>query len=591
MDFFDLLTMMGGLALFLYGMHLLGEGLSKASGGRMEQILEKMTYSKWRAVVLGAVVTAVIQSSSATTVMVVGFVNSGMMRLSQAIGIIMGANVGTTITSWILSLTGIESGSFFMQLLKPIAFSQIFAMIGVVFLLFSRKEKHKNTAIILIGFAVLMIGMDTMSAAVKPLADVPEFTNLLLLFSSPIPGMIAGIILTAVIQSSSASVGILQALCATGAVSYSTAVPIIMGQNIGTCVTALLSSVGTSKNARRAAIVHLYFNLIGTIVFMAVFYILNTAVRFDFMQEMAKPYGIAVMHTVFNVFATCLLLPFSGLLEKLAYFTIKEDSAEHKAVRYIDEDVKVLDSRFINNPALAMEQCRKVICHMADTVQEACSKAIGLSDGYIQETVEHVWQMEKDVDRYEDVIGTYLLKMTGKSLAEKDSRALTLYLHCIGDFERISDHAAGIAMAYDKMEKKEQSFSAKAHEELEILSSAVMRIVEVSGKIFREENTDFIYEAEALRIMIEELGAQVRKRHIKRLRKGKCTVELGFLLSDIITAYERIAAHCVQIAVSAVQVWEEDSMEMHGYNLESRESNRAQIQELYEDFLREYVLP
>lgn len=591
MDFFDLLTMMGGLALFLYGMHLLGEGLSKASGGRMEQILEKMTYSKWRAVLLGAVVTAVIQSSSATTVMVVGFVNSGMMKLSQAIGIIMGANVGTTITSWILSLTGIESGSFFMQMLKPSSFSQIFAMIGVAFLLFSRKEKHKNAATILIGFAVLMIGMDTMSAAVKPLADVPEFTNLLLLFSSPIPGMIAGIILTAVIQSSSASVGILQALCATGAVSYSTAIPIIMGQNIGTCVTALLSSIGTSKNARRAAIIHLYFNLIGTIVFMTVFYTLNAVVRFDFMQEMAKPYGIAVVHTVFNVFATCLLLPFSGFLEKLAYLTIKEDGAEYKAVRHIDEDVKVLDSRFINNPALAMEQCRKVICHMADTVQEACSKAIGLSDGYIQETVEHVWQMEKDADRYEDVIGTYLLKLTGKSLAEKDSRALTLYLHCIGDFERISDHAAGIAMAYDKMEKKEQSFSAKAQEELEILSGAVMRIVEVSGKIFREENTDYIYEAEALRTVIEELGAQVRKRHIKRLRKGKCTVELGFLLSDIVTAYERIAAHCVQIAVSAVQVWEEDSMEMHGYNQESRENNRAQIRELYEDFMREYVLP
>lgn len=591
MDFFDLLTMVGGLALFLYGMHLLGEGLSKASGGRMEQILEKMTYSKWRAVLLGAGVTAVIQSSSATTVMVVGFVNSGMMKLSQAIGIIMGANVGTTVTSWILSLTGIESGNFFVQLLKPVVFSQVFAMVGVIFLLFSRNEKRKNAATILIGFAILMTGMDTMSAAVKPLADVPEFTNLLLLFSSPIPGMIAGIILTAVIQSSSASVGILQALCATGSVSYSMAVPIIMGQNIGTCVTALISSVGTSRNARRAAVVHLYFNLIGTIVFMAVFYMVNAVVGFDFMHEMAKPYGIAVVHTIFNIFATCLLLPFSGLLEKLAYLTIREDSVEHEAASYIDEDVKALDSRFINNPSLAMDQCRKVICHMADTVQEACSKAIGLAEGFTQEAAGSVWEMEKDADRYEDVIGTYLLKLTGKELSEKDSRALTLYLHCIGDFERISDHAAGIAAAYGKMKEKEQSFSAKAQEELEVFSRAVMRIVDISRKIFQEENTDSIYEAEALRTVIDELGAQVRKRHVKRLRKGKCTIELGFLLSDIVTGYERIAAHCAQIAVSTVQVWEEDSMEMHGYNEESRESNREQIQEFYEKYLQEYVLP
>lgn len=588
MDFFDLLTMIGGLALFLYGMHLLGEGLSRASGGRMEKILEKMTYSKWRAVLLGAGVTAIIQSSSATTVMVVGFVNSGMMKLSQAIGIIMGANVGTTITSWILSLTGIESGSFLMQLLKPSAFSQIFAMIGVILLLFSGKEKHKNVATILIGFAVLMIGMDTMSAAVKPLADVPEFTNLLLLFSSPVPGMIAGIILTAVIQSSSASVGILQALCATGAVSYSTAVPIILGQNIGTCVTALLSSVGTSRNAKRAAIVHLYFNLIGTVVFMAVFYLLNAAVEFGFMQDAARPYGIAVVHTIFNIFATCLLLPFSDLLEKLAYLTIREESGESAEIRYIDEDVKALDSRFINNPALAMEQCRKVISHMGDTVQESCRKATGLLEGYTREAVESVQQMEKDVDRYEDVIGTYLLKLTGKDLSERDSRTLTLYLHCIGDFERISDHAAGIAIACSRMADKEQSFSAKAQEELSILSGAVMRMVERSKRIFQEENGDFIYETEALRVVIDTLGVQIRKRHVKRLRKGKCTIELGFLLSDIVTGYERIAAHCAQIAVSAVQVREEDSMEMHGYHMEK---GTEAFQKLYEGLQQEYILP
>ncbi len=590
MDFFDVLTMIGGLALFLYGMHILGEGLSKASGGRMEQILEKLTDSKVRAVLLGAGVTAVIQSSSATTVMVVGFVNSGIMKLSQAIGIIMGANVGTTITSWILSLTGIEGGSFFVQLLKPTSFSQIFAMVGVMLLLFSKKDKHKNIATVLIGFAVLMFGMDTMSAAVKPLADVPEFTNILLLFSSPVPGLIAGIVLTAIIQSSSASIGILQALCATGAVSYKTAFPIIMGQNIGTCVTALLSSVGTSKNARRAAIVHLYFNLIGTIVFMAVFYGLNAVINFEFMEMAAQPYGIAMAHTIFNVFATILLLPFSSVLERLAYATIREDESEHVRAGYIDEDVKALDSRFINNPALAMEQCRKVISHMADTAQASCMCTIDLLHEYAQDKVEGILQMEKDADRYEDVLGTYLLRLSGKDLLEKDSRALTLYLHSIGDFERISDHAAGIAMAYEEMKRKEQEFSGKAKEELAVFSQAVIKITEFSCRIFKEEDNDLIYEVEALREVIDELGAVVRKRHVKRLRKGKCTIELGFLLSDIVTAYERIAAHCVNIAIGTVQI-EDDSLEMHNYNEEIRLGSKEDFKQLYEKFLQEYALP
>ena len=593
MDFFGLLTMAGGLALFLYGMKTMGDALSKMAGGRLEQVLERMTNNPVKAVLLGAGVTAVIQSSSATTVMVVGFVNSGIMKLYQAIGIIMGANVGTTVTSWILSLTGVEGDNIFVRLLKPSSFTPVLALIGIIFYMSGKNNRRKDVGEILLGFAVLMFGMESMSGAVKPLADVPEFTNILLLFSSPIPGMIAGIILTAVIQSSSASVGILQALCATGAVSYSVAVPIIMGQNIGTCVTALLSSVGTSRGARRAAIVHLYFNLIGTIVFMALFYLLHGAVAFDFMEQAAQPYGIAGVQSVFNVFATCLLLPFSDLLEKLAYLTIKEDSVEHMAVRYIDEDVKALDSRFMNNPSLAMEQCRKVICHMADTVQESCKEAIGLLNSYTKEAAEGVRQLEKDVDRYEDVIGTYLLKLTGKDLSEKDSRALTLYLHCIGDFERISDHAAGIAMAYGKMKEKELTFSAKAQEELAVFSRAVLRMLAISEGIFQEENADSLYEAQALREVIGELGAQVRKRHVKRLRKGKCTVELGFLLADIVTAYERIAAHCAQIAVSVVQVWEEDSMEMHGYSIESREKRRdeEQFRTLYEGLRQEYVLP
>lgn len=590
MDFFDVLTMIGGLSLFLYGMHVLGEGLSRASGGRLEQILEKLTYNKWRAVLLGAGVTAVIQSSSAATVMVVGFVNSGIMKLSQAIGIIMGANVGTTITSWILSLTGIESGNFLIQMLKPTAFSQIFAMVGVILLLFSKKEKHKNLATILIGFAVLMFGMDTMSAAVKPLADVPEFTNILLLFSNPAAGLIAGIVLTAVIQSSSASVGILQALCATGAVSYGTAIPIIMGQNVGTCVTALLSSVGASKNARRAAIVHLYFNVIGTLFFMCGFYILNAAIDFAFMKEAAQPYGIAIVHTVFNLAATCILLPFSEGLEKLAYLTIREDDSEHVHIRHIDEDIRILDSRFINNPALAMEQCRRVICHMSDTVRESCKRAGALLYDYTQEQANSIWQMEKDADRYEDVLGTYLMKMTGRELSEKDSRALTLYLNCIGDFERISDHAAGIAFACTKMKEKELTFSNKAQEELAVFTQAVIRMMEISCKVFQEEDRELIYEVEALNAVVSELALAVRKRHVKRLRKGKCTIELGFLLSDIVTGYERIAAHCVHIATGIVQV-QDDSLEMHNYNEEIRRGNMEGFRHLYEAFLQEYALP
>lgn len=590
MDFFCVLTMMGGLALFLYGMHVLGDGLSKASGGRLEQILEKLTSNKLKAVLLGAGVTAVIQSSSATTVMVVGFVNSGIMKLSQAIGIIMGANIGTTITSWILSLTGIESGNFFVQLLKPTSFSPILAIIGVGILLFSKNEKKKNVAVIMVGFAVLMFGMETMSSAVKPLADVPEFTNILLMFSNPLLGMLAGAILTAIIQSSSASVGILQALCATGAVTYSTALPIIMGQNIGTCVTALLSSVGTSKNARRAAIIHLYFNIIGTIVFMILFYAMHAIIGFEFMDLAAEPYGIAVIHSTFNVFATCLLLPFSKMLEKLAYLTIPEDASENVMVRYIDEDIKALDSRFMNNPGLAMEQSRKVITHMAQTAKDSYLKAIGLLEHYDEQTAEEIVQMEKDVDRYEDVLGTYLLKLTGRELSERDSQSLTFYLHSIGDFERISDHAVSIMKSCEEKNQKGQEFSNKAQEELEIFSRAITRILNTSLEVFKREDGELTYEVEALQAVVEELSAEVRKRHIKRLRKGKCTIELGFLLSDIITSYERIAAHCAHIAVSIVQV-RDDSLEMHGYNEEIREKDAVRYHQLYDTFLQEYALP
>lgn len=590
MDFFGVLTMVGGLALFLYGMQVLGDGLAKVSGGRLEQILEKLTSNKLKAVLLGAGVTAVIQSSSATTVMVVGFVNSGIMKLSQAIGIIMGANIGTTATSWILSLSGIESGNFFVQLLKPSSFSPILALIGVAILLFSKKEKKKNVALILVGFAILMVGMDTMSNAVKPLADVPEFTNILLMFSNPILGLLAGLILTAVIQSSSASIGILQALCATGAVSYGTAIPIIMGQNIGTCITALLASVGTSKNARRAAIVHLYFNIIGTAVFMIAFYGINVFCHFAFLNQAAEAYGIAVVHSIFNIFATCILLPFANGLEKLAYLTIPEDASENVVIRHIDEDIKTLDSRFINNPGLAMEQCRKVTFNMADTARTSYLCAMELLKEYSRKNADDVIQMEKDIDRYEDVIGTYLLKLGSRQLSEKDSQTAMLFLQCIGDFERISDHAVSIVKSFEEMKQKEQKFSNKAQEELDIFTKAVADMLNSTLEVFDKEDANLAYEVESLSEVITELSAEVRKRHTKRLRKGKCTIELGFLLSDIVTSCERIAAHCSHIVVSVMQVREE-SMEMHGYMEEFRENETAEFKQLQKNFKEKYVLP
>lgn len=590
MDFFDILTMIGGLALFLYGMQVLGEGLSKASGGRMEQILGKLTSNKLKAVLFGAAVTAVIQSSSAATVMVVGFVNSGIMKLSQAIGVIMGANVGTTVTSWILSLSGIESGSFWLSLLKPSSFAPVLAITGVGLFLFSEKRKKKNAAQILIGFAVLMFGMETMSDAVKPLAEAPEVKNLFALFSSPVPGLLAGVFLTALLQSSSASIGILQALCAAGAISYGSAVPIIMGQNIGTCVTALLSSVGTSPNARRAAAVHLYFNLIGTAVFMALFYGLHAVFFFPFMERPAEAYGIAVVHSVFNIFAACLLLPFADGLEKLAYLTIRRDASENNKVRYVDADAKLLDSRFLEKPALAMEQCKRVMSHMAVGAKESYMHTLDLLHRFDKEKAEEISRIEEDIDRYEDMIGTYLLKLSGQRLSEEDSRTLMLFLECIGDFERISDHAAGIMEAYRELWEKEKKFSNKALVELDIFARAVANMMEITLEVFDRENAGPAVEMQPLSQVITELGAEVRTRHIKRLRKGKCTIEMGFLLADIVNGGERIAAHCAHIAASVIET-QAKSLEIHGYLSASRENGTEKQKQLYHSFKGKYVLP
>ena len=589
MDFFDLLKMVGGLALFLYGMNLLGDGLSQASGGRLERILGKLTSNPIKAVLMGAVVTGVIQSSSATTVMVVGFVNSGIMSLKQAVGIIMGANVGTTVTSWILSLAGIESDAFWIRMLKPSSFSPILAIVGVGILLFSHKDKLKNAATILVGFAILMFGMDSMSAAVSPLAEVPEFTNLLIKFQNPVFGVLAGLVLTAVIQSSSASVGILQALCMTGAVSFGAAVPIIMGQNIGTCVTAMISGIGASRNAKRAALIHLYFNIIGTILFLGIFYTANAIHPFAFLGEVATPFGIAVVHSCFNVAATLVLLPFSNGLVKLACLTLPTHE-DVKEMSETDKTLSLLDSRFLDTPAYAVEQSRQVASVMADKSRKAMDLAMELLQGYDEAKAEQVAQMETDVDRFEDELGTYLVKLSSRQLSGKDSETLNTILHCIGDFERISDHARNVKEAAQEMYDKKLDFSDKAQEELKVFERAVHDILDITMNSFIKGDLNLARQVEPMEEVIDGLSLDVKQRHVRRLRKGKCTIELGFILSDVITNFERVSDHCSNIAVCLVQV-NEDEFDTHAYLDELRQEDNLDFQGKVMACREKYKLP
>ncbi len=587
MDIFDVLSMVGGLALFLYGMHAMGEGLAKLSGGKLERILEKLTSSPIKGVLLGAAVTAVIQSSSATTVMVVGFVNSGIMRLSQAINIIMGANVGTTITSWVLSLSGVEGDSFWIQILKPTSFSPILALIGVCFLLFTKNAKKQDIGTILVGFAVLMTGMDTMSAAVKPLADVPEFTSLFTVFSNPILGLLAGAVLTAVIQSSSASVGILQALCVTGAIHYDTALPIIMGQNIGTCITALLSGIGATKNAKRASVVHLYFNLIGTTIFMSVFYLCNAIFQFSFLEQAAGAAGIAFIHSVFNITATLILLPFSKLLERLAYLTIR-DGKEEAAIN--TEEFQLLDVRFLEKPSFAVQQCKAVAARMAELSKEAIFLALDMLQSYQSEKFEQVCQMEEYVDRYEDELGTYLVRLSSRNLTEKDSRTISMLLHCIGDFERISDHAINISEAAKEMNDKGMKFSEDAVKEIQVFAEAIREIVEKAVTVFVTDDVAMARLVEPLEEVVDNLNIEMKSRHITRLREGKCTIEMGFILSDLTTNYERVADHCSNIAVCLIQI-HANGFDMHSYLDTLNKGENTVFREKYLSYKAKYMLP
>ena len=591
MDIFGVLSLIGGLAIFLYGMDLLGEGLTGASGGKLEKILEKLTSNPLKAVLLGAGVTAVIQSSSATTVMVVGFVNSGIMKLSQAVGVIMGANIGTTITSWILSLTGIESSNIFISLLKPTSFSPVLAAVGIIFLMFLKKDSLKNPGKIMIGFALLMYGMDAMSSSVAPLAEVPQFASILTAFSNPVLGMLAGMLFTAIIQSSSASVGILQALCSTGILSYATALPIIMGQNIGTCVTALLSSIGATKNGKRAAIIHLYFNVIGTVTFMIVFYALNAVIHFSFLNLTAQEFGIAVIHTTFNIITTAYLLPLRKVLEKLAYATIKLDDDEKRIMdRRSENEFALLDDRFLEAPSLAVEHCKQVINKMADISRESLFIYMSLIGGYDEEQALRVGELETRADKYEDALGTYIMKISTKNLKKEDSEMLNVMLHCIGDFERISDHACNICDSARELQQKNMQFSPKAETELDILSSAVREAVDISFDAFKSNSKNEADKVEPLEELIETLAVELKARHIRRLREGKCTIELGFAHSDILNNLERVADHCSNIAVDVIQ---SDQLEFdaHEYLDGIKNKDNQQFARDYKAYKEKYRLP
>lgn len=544
MSVFNVLTLFGGLAMFLFGMELMGQGLESASGGKLEKILENLTSNLIKAVLLGIVVTGVIQSSSATTVMVVGFVNSGIMTLSRAVGVIMGANIGTTVTSWILSLAGIESESFFMQLLKPSTFSPILGVIGMAMIMFSKREKKKDIGNILIGFTILMYGMETMSGAVKPLADVPEFTNILLIFSNPVLGVLAGAVLTAVIQSSSASVGILQALCMTGAVPYSTALPIIMGQNIGTCVTAMLSAIGAKKNAKRAATIHLMFNMIGTVLFLTVFYTLNLFVHFAFLGENAAPVGIAMIHTIFNVTVTLVLLPFNQMLVKLAYVVIPVTDDEKSKN---SGKLTILDERFLEVPGYALEISETAALTMFQEVRRSLGMSETLIKSYQPDTVVEMKDSEELVDGYENQISNYLLALSHKGINEAESQKLSVLLYTVNDIETISDQVCNIGIAYRGLDAKENAFSEMALDELSVLQELETELVDKTIEMFHAKGETML-DVYACRHLLLDLSGKVKERHMSRLIKNKCSMEVGIVLTDILNSYERISLRCLRIA-------------------------------------------
>ena len=580
MDIFDVLTLIGGLCLFLFGMNIMGDSLERRAGSGLKVLLGRLTKNKAAGFLTGLGVTAVIQSSSATTVMVVGFVNSGIMTLTQAINVIMGANVGTTVTAWILSLGGISGDNIFLQLLKPTSFTPVLALIGTAFLMFSHNSKKKDTGMILLGFATLMFGMDTMTGAVSGLADVPAFQNMFLMFKNPILGVVVGAVLTAIIQSSSASVGILQALAVTGQVSYGAAIPIIMGQNIGTCITAILSSFGANKNAKRAAIVHLSFNIIGTVMWLSVFSIISVIFKPALLNEAASLVGIAVAHSMFNVLCTIVLLPMSSVLEKLAVKLVPDTTSK--------EVIAELDERLLATPPIALDRCNTLVSEMAEFSVSAFKNSMNALKAYDNQTADIIRKYEEKADHYEDILGTYLVKLSGYQMSDSDSRDVSKLLKVIGDFERISDHSVNVLESAEELKGKEILFSKGALKEMDTLCSAVSEILTLAYKAFTQNDLDAAKDVEPLEQVIDELRTKMRNAHISRLKNGECSIEAGFVWSDLLTNLERTADHCSNIAVCVIDA-NEYNMNLHE-SLRMMKKDNPYFEKKYTEYARKYIV-
>ncbi len=578
MDIFSIFTLFGGLAFFLYGMNVMSSGLEKTAGGKLEVLLKKMTSNPVKSLLLGAGITIAIQSSSALTVMLVGLVNSGIMNLGQTIGVIMGSNIGTTLTAWILSLSGIESSNVFIRLLKPESFSPIVAFIGILMIMVAKSIKKKDLGKILVGFSVLMYGMELMGDAVSPLADSPSFSSILTAFTNPILNVLVGAVFTGVIQSSAASVGILQALSLTGGITYKMAIPIIMGQNIGTCITALLSSIGVNKNAKRVSVVHISFNIIGTVVLLIVYYLLDALINFSFTDMPISPFGIAVVHTIFNVATTALLIPFSKQLEQIAYMVIKDTGEVEKT--------ELLDERLLSTPGLAIARCRELTNKMAEIVALSFKNSIDIVKEYNGDIADKIEQDEDVTDHYEDALGSYLVKLSRRSLTVEDSHKISILLHTIGDFERIGDHACNMVRTAKEISDKNIIFSEDAQKEIGIISDAVTEILEVTQKAFIENDIELAKKIEPLEQVIDKLKLNFKNKHINRLQKGECTIEMGFVFNDLLTNYERVADHCSNIAVCLIEV-ASDSFDTHKYLSDVKHGDNL-FEETFKNYSKKY---
>ena len=583
MDFFSILTLTGGLALFLYGMNVMGDGLKQLSGGKLESVLGRLTSTRLKGFFLGFAVTAIIQSSSATTVMLVGFVNSGIMKLGQTISIIMGANVGTTVTAWLLSTTGINGDSFFIRLLKPSSFTPVLAAVGVVMTMAAASDKKKNIGTIMIGFAVLMFGMETMSGSMDGLKDSPSFARMLIMFSNPVMGILSGTILTAIIQSSSASVGILQALSATGVIPFSTAIPIILGQNIGTTITPILSSINGNTDSKRVAMACLYIKMIGVIIVSVIFYTLHSIMSFAFMSLYSSAFSIAVIHTLFNIFSTIVLMPFCSLIEKLTVVTVRGKSDEQS------DAFHTLDERFLSMPAFAVEKCRLLVSDMAEISKNSLFDAINTVDKYDNSVDKSIVEREAEVDLYEDKTSSYLLKISARQLTQKDSREVSQLLHVIGDVERISDHAVNVLEVAREIHDKNIVFSEDAVHELGIITNAVREVVSLATEALVKQDLNIAKKVEPLEQVIDKLKYKIKNHHIKRLREGDCTIEMGFILSDLLTNYERVADHCSNIAVCLLEI-DNNSFETHEYLNHVKQDGENEFFEQYDLYKKRYSI-